>query len=168
MKKRNLLIINLIILLFLGWTGLSAQDEGKSAKFDIGTDLMSRYIWRGADYGNSPSIQPTMAFTWKGLEVGAWGAFSLSNTNYQEVDLYINYSFCDYFSLGFTDYFFPDQTLSNNHYFDYNKNSTGHIFEGSATLSGGEKFPLSLLIAMNFYGAGCQESKWRHFLFKLS
>jgi hypothetical protein len=158
MKKKSLLTLNFIFLLLMSWTMLSAQDEDNKAKFDIGADLMSRYVWRGADYGNAPSIQPTMSFSCKGLEIGAWGAFALSNTNYQEVDLYVNYSFCDYFALGFTDYFFPDYTIPNNHYFNYQKDSTGHILEGSATFTASKKVPISLLVAVNFYGADAKKA----------
>jgi hypothetical protein len=158
MKMKRLLITGLLSVLLFSFTGVYAQNDEGKAKFDIGADLMSRYIWRGADYGNSPSIQPTMSFTWKGLEVGAWGAFSVANTNYQEVDLYVNYTFCDYFALGFTDYFFPDGTIANNHYFNYQKDSTGHIFEGSATFSAGPKVPLTLLVAVNFYGADARKA----------
>ena len=47
---------------------------------------MSRYIWRGTDYGHSPSIQPTLSLTAGGFEIGGWGAIA-TNSFFQEIDL---------------------------------------------------------------------------------
>ena len=33
---------------------------GDPVAVDFGVDLYSRYIWRGTDYGHSPSIQPSI------------------------------------------------------------------------------------------------------------
>ena len=54
--KLNLLII------FLAFSTVSqAQD---SSKWDINpsADIVSRYVWRGIDFGGSPSIQPSLTF----------------------------------------------------------------------------------------------------------
>lgn len=128
----------------------SAQD----LSFDLGGDLYSRYIWRGAQLGGtSPSIQPYASLTYKNLEFGFWSAYSVSALNTgQEFDIYLSYSFLDeMFSVTFTDYFFPDVTTNYN-YFNYAANTTGHVMEGIVSFNGTENFPLSLMFAVNFFG----------------
>lgn len=156
-RVKILTFLMCISLLFTGIT-LKAQDATKSESnfsFDIGADLVSRYVWRGTQFGgNSPSIQPGASVAWKGLEVGFWGAYSVSGlNNTQELDLYLSYTFLnDMISLGITDYFFPNDQLPYK-MFEYGRDSTGHILEGSFSFNGSDKIPVSLLIAMNIYGA---------------
>ena len=64
----------LFALLLLSVTTAKAQE------LSVGTDIVSRYIWRGIDLGgNTPSIQPTLEFSTGGFAVGFWGAYSLSD-----------------------------------------------------------------------------------------
>jgi hypothetical protein len=146
-------MIFILGMLFTGIQGVKAQDEKKS-NFDVGTDIVSRYVWRGTDFGNSPSIQPFLSYSIAGLEIGAWGSFATSGANMQEVDLYASYTFLkEMFSVGVIDYFFPDAMVSMNNYFDYKDKSTGHILEGSVGFNGVEKVPLYFNASYNFYGA---------------
>jgi hypothetical protein len=50
----------------------------KSVTLNFGADVMSRYIWRGIDFGNSPAVQPSLFLSWRGLNVGAWGSYSFA------------------------------------------------------------------------------------------
>ncbi len=128
--------------------------KGKS-HISLGADLVSRYIWRGLQLGgNSPNIQPFFTFKRGGFEAGVWGAFSLSGNNRsQEVDLHVSQSFAkDLFTVTVTDYFFPNE-FGVYKYFKYGKNVTGHVFEGALTFNGTKKFPLTILVATNFFGA---------------
>jgi hypothetical protein len=69
---------------------------------------MSRYNWRGTDFGNSPSIQPTFSYTAGNLSVGLWGAYATNgNSAGTEIDIYASYALGD-FTLMVTDYTFPD------------------------------------------------------------
>jgi len=78
------------------------------AQVDITTTVMSRYNWRGTDFGSSPSIQPTFSYTKGALSIGAWGAYATNgNPAGTEIDLYATYSMGD-FTLMVTDYTFPD------------------------------------------------------------
>jgi hypothetical protein len=119
-------------------------------------DLLSRYIWRGQEYGQSPSIQPGMSATWQDFTLGAWGAYKLSGAGSQETDFYISketgpltiaiwdyWSFCDTSSLDF---------------FNYSRKTTSHLLEAQALLSGGEKLPFNLLGSYFFYGADSTKS----------
>jgi hypothetical protein len=53
MTKKLLILFSLVSICFLD---LNAQE------LSGGADIMSRYVWRGRDFGNSPSIQPCIEF----------------------------------------------------------------------------------------------------------
>lgn len=157
MKKQFSIFISLFILLISNYSAFSQEEKGKEGliSMDISADLVSRYIWRGAQYGgSSPNIQPDIALNVGNLSIGSWSSYSLGGTNFvQEFDLYANYTFCkEMFTLTITDYFFPNDTVDYN-YYDYKKNQTGHVFEGMLSFNGTEKVPLSAFVAVNFFGA---------------
>jgi hypothetical protein len=141
----------IVFILCIACTNLRSQEPAKKAEIGVGADFMSRFVWRGCDFGGSPSIQPHIEFSCNKFSAGTWGAYATNYTGIQEADLYLSYSINDMISFGFTDYYYPDDTASYK-YYDYGKNSTGHILEVMATLSGPEKLPLSLLVAGNLYG----------------
>jgi len=160
-----LILTSLLLLIFI-FSGFSqTEDVSKAEKvtpnpvqFNVGTDLVSRYIWRGKDYGNSPAIQPNLFFSYAGLKVGIWGSYGFiykeSTGNYSEIDPYISYTL-KWFTIGITDYFYPNEAEPNtdNKYFNYKPNTTGHTFEGCFTFTGPEKFPLQVYVGTLFYGA---------------
>ena len=110
----------------------------------VGVDLYNRYVWRGIDFGNSPSIQPTLKYTIGGFSVGAWGAFA-TNSEFSEVDLSATYAFSFGLTLLASDYFATGDGLNSADYLDYSNDSTSfHAYELSAiyaykglTLTGG-------------------------------
>jgi len=122
--------------------------------FDLGADLVTRYVWRGTQYGgNGPSIQPNICFNWKGFSLGFWGAYSTNGTNSsQELDLYLSYTFWkDMLTIGFTDYFFTNDSLHEDP-LNFKQNATGHIFEPTLTFNGSDKIPFRLMLAANVFG----------------
>jgi hypothetical protein len=143
------------------------------AQFGFGADLVSRYIWRGTDYGNSPAIQPNVSFSIAGFKIGAWGSYgfvpyskeindstTISMGNFVESDLNISYSFKG-FTVMMTDYFFPNSLSPNedNKYFNYDNKITGHTFEASLSYAGPDKFPIQVFAGMHVYGADkCKDS----------
>lgn len=144
-----------IAALFLA-TSLFAQEE-ESSNFSFSADLVSRYIWRGANLGgNGMHIQPGIeyAFGNSGLAIGAWGSHSIGAGGAgAEADLYLTYSFLDMFSFGVTDYYFPsDAQFARDGYFNYKKGETGHVIELMAGFDGTENIPISVLFAVNVYG----------------
>lgn len=151
MKRKLLIIIFSLVFCFSCNFNIFAQSKDTS-KINIATDFVSRYIWRGLDYGKAPSIQPTFSFIKSGFEIGAWGAFSTTGS-YYELDPYAKYTLKN-FTLCFTDYFVNDNSLkpNNTHYFNYDQWTTNHIFEGSLQYKGPDKFPISILVATYFYG----------------
>ncbi len=118
-----------------------------SESLDFGADAVSRYVWRGSDFGNSPAIQPYISFTQGPLEIGAWGSWSvIGAAGGNENDLYAAFSFAN-FSLIITDYFFPGYT--GDDMIDDFSDTGGHIIE----LSGSARFnKLNILAAMNVAG----------------
>ena len=152
-------LLPLFISLFLFQTSFSQDTVRKSScQFSLGADLVSRYIWRGRDYGNSPAIQPNVAFSVAGFKIGVWGSYAVIYTegsgNYAEFDPYVSYTL-KWFTLTVTDYFYPNGKTpnDNNKYFNYDANTTGHTFEGCLTFNGPEKFPLQICAAALLYGA---------------
>lgn len=156
MKKNTFISIFLLGFLFLShFSYAQGEEPAKENPFGINVDLMSRYVWRGQDFGAAPSIQPSLSYSKWGFTIGAWGAYTFNNvnSNVQEVDLYLSYSFLEsMFSLTVTDYFFPAEMVDYN-YFDYKDLTTGHVFEGAIAFNGTEKLPLSVMLATNFYGS---------------
>lgn len=135
-----------------------SQDE---SPVQLGADVMSRYVWRGVNLGGStPSLQPWVKYNMKSkdsnhaLSLGAWGAYTFSETTGQEVDLYLTYTFKNIISLMVTDYFFPaDNSYNNrNNFFEYDKDKTTHVIEGAISFNGTEKIPFTFLFGMNLYG----------------
>ena len=128
-------------------------------KLNVGADIMSRYIWRGTDYGHSPSIQPMLSLTAGGFEIGGWGAIA-TNSFYQEIDAYAKYTLKN-FSLIVTDYYIPSVTgvssSPDSSYFNFADEETAHSLEGSLMYKGGEKLPLWIMGAVFFYG---NDKRW--------
>jgi len=126
------------------FTSLFAQEVG------VGTDIVSRYVWRGLDFGASPSIQPYLSFTAGGFEIGSWGAYQLGrdgdNAPGDELDLYANYGFdlSETASLGLlvTDYYFPSAKFG-----DYG-DPGNHTIEAGVSLAISD---LSISGYMNLY-----------------
>ena len=107
--------------------GLKAQEES-SSPFNLGADFVSRYVWRGLDFGNGPAVQPTVEVAFGNFALGAWGSYTLNSSPYLEADLYASYSFDFGLSLILTDYYFPAAefgAVTDNSYFDMD----AHTFE---------------------------------------
>lgn len=142
------------------------QIEEGGPELSAGADLMSRYVWRGTDFGASPSIQPTIEFAWDFFKIGSWGAFTTNGTNVQEADLYLACDVFDgMFSVGVTDYFFPNDTVASNKYFDYKDGSTGHTLEANLSFNGTEAVPIGVSFNYNFYGYDEANSMYLEFTY---
>lgn len=113
---------------------------------DLGADMVNRYVWRGADFGESLSVQPTLEFSVEGFTVGSWGSYATNpqSANVNEHDLYANYTVetsGGTFSAGLTDYYFP----SDSSYFNFESDGSGaHQVETSLSYTGPDAFPITL------------------------
>jgi hypothetical protein len=154
MKKSIISILSTMVFFPL----LSQTDEPKESGLTFGTDIVSRYIWRGINLGGpSPHVQPSIEYAAgnSGLTFGFWGSYGLgAGLALTEADFYIAYTPVDFLTFTLTDYFFPsDVPLSEDRYFNYREGETGHTIEGMVSFNGTGSFPLSLLFAINLYGA---------------
>ncbi len=169
-------LFSVLFAILLGAGNLFAQEEVKEeSPWSVGGDFVSRYVWRGVNLGgSSPSIQPYLEYGFgsddHSFAVGAWGAYSVSGAQTsQETDLYLSYTLKDMFSLTFTDYFLPDETTGRNRYFNYNMDwdkinsgeeaQTGHVVEAAISFNGTDKIPVSVMFAMNIWGADSRKYK---------
>jgi hypothetical protein len=115
----------------------------------IGADAVSRYVWRGADYGNAAAIQPFVKKSIGSVTIGAWGSFSLtdptgtSESGGNECDLFLSTT-AGPVELTLTDYFFPAYLGE-----DELSNADNHITELSA---GVDISSISVLAATNVSG----------------
>lgn len=141
----------LLSLIAISAIGIFPMGNRANAQLDFGADLVSRYIWRGADFGNAASIQPWMSFTAGGFEVGAWSSWAWNDPGANENDLYLSYS-TDMVGLTVTDFYFPaaptfdDGTFG---FFNFDDNGDGaHYMEASGSLTAGK---FSGLVGVFFY-----------------
>jgi hypothetical protein len=140
--------INIIASSILFALLFTAESYTQSLK--VGADLVNRYIWRGTDFGASPSIQPKVELGAGGFTVGFWGAYPTATTGTEEVDFYggynIDLSNSGSIFLGFTDYMFPTSNfeLTNFNNYDDLEGAGSHFIEINAGYSGPENLPISL------------------------
>jgi hypothetical protein len=161
MKLICALFAALACLLYLNPAGAQDSTTHKiPVKLNVSGDLVSRYIWRGTDYGHSPAVQPTLSLSVGNFEVGGWGSVSMINL-YTEIDLYAKYT-VKWFTFQFTDYYIPYLGNGNDaapdiRYFNYQNTTTAHTLEGLIQFKAGEKFPLYVFAGTYFYG---NDKRW--------
>ncbi|MFT5143405.1 MAG: hypothetical protein ACI84D_002030 [Thalassolituus oleivorans] len=126
----------------------------QAQEFSLGSDVYSRYIWRGHDFGESTSVQPALAFSIGGLEIGTWASYSISadgaGAGAGEHDLWASYSVetatAGSFSVGVTDYYFP--APDGLGFFEFDGDGEGaHWIEPFVSYTGPKSLPISLSAA---------------------
>ena len=123
---------------------ISVMASTAFAGVDLGVDIFNRYVWRGSDFGNSASIQPTMEYSNEYFTIGAWGAWSVDGSaGGNENDLYLSTQLGPV-GLTLTDYFFPTYTGNDNVF-----NLDRHILELSSAVS---VAGVDAMLAYNFSG----------------
>ncbi len=130
-----------------GWPAAAPAEIG------IGADVVSRYVWRGTDFGNAVSVQPGVAFSQEALEIGAWSSWAISGGGANENDLYVSYS-VGQVSVTVTDYYFPASAPGD--FFNFSDEDGVHILEASAGVDLGMA---SVMAAFNFLG-DADDSFW--------
>jgi hypothetical protein len=124
-----------------------------SGAFSLGADLVSRYVWRGIECGDSPAIQPTLNYTNGAFAVGTWGSMSFTpsaGSSVVENDLYLtlNHSYA-FGSVAWTatDYYYPSSGIK---YFRYRSDGSGaHTVDLALSYTGPSSFPLNLTSSVN-------------------
>jgi hypothetical protein len=123
--------------------------KSQEVSVSAGADLVSGYIWRGADCGDV-SFQPSLSVGVGGLSISAWGSVGFGLEYLEEYDFTLGYSKGG-LSVAIVDYWFNYEEAK---YFDYASHTTSHMFE--ATL-GYDFGPLAL--SWNTFFAGADYNK---------
>ncbi|MWV54062.1 hypothetical protein EKD02_01345 [Chlorobium phaeovibrioides] len=156
--KKTTKFLTVAALLATGFSGTAMADEG----FSIGADVVSSYVWRGTELGDSFAIQPSLSYTFPGMgvEIGAWGSYAIEKNTasaiegngdyrYKEIDLYLTVPVGPA-SVTLTSYSLPNDTETDS--FDFSSDGINTL-EVSASAEFGD---LSLLAAVfvggNDYG----------------
>jgi len=148
MKK---ILLTATSLLMLGMLAIPTQTAtAQDLSVDAGMTLTSRFIYRGVELGNSPNVQAMVGINSGGFSLYGWGSHSLGQDDnaYKEVKFWANYT------LDLGEFNLTPQI--ENHFnaytdlFDFDENTTTHVFQASAKLAGkGEAAP-DLMIGYAF------------------
>lgn len=125
---RNYSVLLLTFGLLFSMRLFSQEEEVRA--FNAGTDFYSSYIFRGTNFGTGPAVQPVVKYTSGRFAAGCWGSFDFNG--YKEADLFFSLSLPAGFSLGMTDYYFPDYD-----YTDFSDTTGSHAFEVNLGFSKG-------------------------------
>lgn len=113
---------------------LAAVPAAAQTEIGLGADLVSRYVWRGYDFGESASVQPALAVTSGGFEVGLWGSYAIDDASANELDLYVSYT-AGPVTVGVTDYYFPPSPLFDFDNYDGDDGPGSHFIEPFVALA---------------------------------
>ncbi len=147
MKNMKMALFAMVLLIV-------AAGGNSFSQVSFGTDIYSRYVWRGMDFGNSPSFQPAIIVSASGFSIGTWGAYSFAGIKdvYSEHDLLASYAIeseSGTFGIIYTDYYFPSAGLK---FFNYKGEGNGaHTLEIGLNYGGPEAFPISIAGYYNFH-----------------
>jgi hypothetical protein len=175
MKKRLSCVLLTLVMVLPVIPGYSQEEQileetieappGK-VTLNVGADLVSRYIWRGLNFGKSPAIQPSLSVDAFGFSLGAWGSYAFSRTSlwlddttsldysFSEIDLFLSYTY-KFITVMLVDFYapLPIDSLPGANYFHWKNKDTWHTLEVSLIFTGPERFPLQVMASTLVYGA---------------
>lgn len=109
---------------------------------------MSRYVFRGIDFGESLSIQPTVQYSNSGFTIGTWSSYAVDAGGANEHDIYVSYTNGP-LAIGVTDYYFPTPGGGDAaEFFNFDEDS-GHVIEPYIGFAGTENIPFTLYAYIN-------------------
>lgn len=146
-----------VILIVCGFS-LYAQNN---CSFDFGADFVSRYVWRGVEFGAvgnqpaTPHLQPYGSFSYSfgksSLTFGFWASYGL-DSKYSENDLYISYavdSKIGNISITASDYYYPYTGVK---FSNFDGDGLGaHTLELNLSYTLPGKHPFSFMISSNVH-----------------
>lgn len=157
MKKFfSLLAVSVIFLLLLTSEAYSQKETKSPISINIGGDVVSRYIFRGVEFGPNPptpQVQPHFALTYDmgnagSLIFGGWASYGIYN-EFSENDLSLKYSIpvsgAGTFALTLMDLTFPYLGASINN-FEGDGNGA-HFIALNFDYSGPAKFPVTFQVS---------------------
>jgi len=130
---------------------LRGQESRSAITVDGSVDFVSRYIWRGLEIGQAPSIQPSLSVSRGAFTLGSWGAYKMTGPGAQETDFYLSGEF-GFITVALWDYWSFEEGREFD-FFKFREPSTSHLLEVQVMASGGDRLPFNLLGSYFFYGA---------------
>jgi uncharacterized protein (TIGR02001 family) len=156
MMRKNLIQVLFAVVLAAGTAAAACAGEGVSINTSL--DLYSRYIWRGLELGDAPSIQPALSLSWGGFELGTWGSYSVSSNGFavDETDFWMSYTHSFKGGVSITaianDYYFPE---AGTGFFNFHGSGApdpgAHTLEMGLSFTGPESFPVTLSAYVNVH-----------------
>jgi len=109
----------------------SQTDSTNNLNLNTEVTIATRNVWRGLDYGSSPSIQGTLSLVHDYFEAGTWGTTTLNGTKEGYGTWIELFASAKYKNFVFTidDYFFFNAADSLNNYFEWSREKTQHFIE---------------------------------------
>jgi len=129
--KKALFSIYIIALINNCYCQGEAISDSSYFTVDIDFGVSSRNVWRGLNYGSSPSVWSDFYGSLRNFSIGAMGTTTINGSKSQYgnwLELYAGYEFKN-FSIIVDDYFFFNVSDSANNYFDYTQEKTQHLVE---------------------------------------
>jgi hypothetical protein len=157
MNAKRLSAVSAAVVIMLAAMPVAAA-AGDSIAVDAGVDLFNRYVWRGLDIASTPSVQPALSVAYRGFELGAWGAYTLSNqtSGSDEIDFWLSYSHACENGMSAqvlaTDYYYPNAGRRLFNFNGYDDPDPGaHTLELGVSLTGPATFPVTVSGYVNVY-----------------
>jgi hypothetical protein len=143
--------------LFIYQSAAAQSDTAQNNYLKFEAECVSSYVWRGVPAQSVykgktlylPNLQPTLSANWGNFETGIWTSVDCIGSLF-EFDLFASYTHRG-LTATLTDYYTKIRDTENP-YFNWKQNSTGHILEGMLTFEP-EKIPIEITVASMLYGA---------------
>lgn len=149
-------IVTLATILFFSVISVYSQETETKAKITPSVSILNKHVWRGSLNGSTPSIQPSIDFTYGNLTIGAWAGYC-TDDSYREFDLYVEYT-KGAFTASLYDYYCPknygtnNYSYSDNDAFDYTSDTTRHTFDFMLSFNGTDNIPFRCMGSTFVFG----------------
>ena len=124
-------VINILAFAVNSYGQTQSDYDSCAFRLDADFGVSTRNVWRGLDYGSSPSIWGDIFGSYKRFSLGVMGTNTLNGSKSQYGNWLEMYASYEYKNLTFIidDYFFFNSKDSANNYFDYTPEKTQHLIE---------------------------------------
>lgn len=151
MRKLDLRWLPLLACCLFPFSFALAQGESDApvkaspVSVDFSACIKSRHVWNGLLSCDAWNMQPDLTISAYGFFFNAWAYFAVGRPYSSEIDLTLGYSWGP-FSVGYADFFYPDEGVKFNHYLRWDKKDGGDIHQQYvyASFDGVEKFPVKI------------------------
>jgi hypothetical protein len=143
--KKKIAVVALFSMALTMFYSIETAKAENAGGLQAHCDLVSAYVTKGSDYGDSPAVQPEVTYTFSGsgIVAGVWSSIALlehDGVRYKEIDPYILFPVGP-LSIIVTDYYLPQ---------------LGDLFDYSNTPDGPNTLEISALYTrgnLSLYGA---------------